>query len=393
MNYLIKILHVIYGFALILFVNRVEYTWIETYVASFLFFIFIIDNIFNKKMIVIPKLIYPFLFFILISFIGLISNQVDSTLNVLLLFIKILCFIVVLYNQIITINSFNFLFFGIVIGLLVNIYIGYFISDDFFMLTSKRYSGSLMNPNHYSFLLSVAIAFFIYLIFNIKQKSKINSIIKFIIILFMLLFAYEIIYKTASRQGFLLVVFCFLFYLYRVYKNLNFFRVIAVLFISIFIIDIALEELNNYSFLKERVFSILSFNRNTDISISQRFNYITKAFEFWLENPLFGIGLDQFRVLNNSSYSHNNYLELLATTGLFGFISYYFSHFLILKIYFSSKKYKSNLDYSIFLLLLILASDISSVNYIEKPYWLIFTVILFISSKFSVKKSNRIIKF
>ena len=162
MNYSIKILHFIYGFLLVLFVNRPEYTWIETFAATSLFFIFIIDNIFIRKIIIVPKLIYPFIFFVIISFFGLIVNQVDSSLSYIFLLIKLFVFIIVIYNQIMTINTFNFLFYGIIAGLLVNIYIGNFISDDFFMLATKRYSGSLMNPNHYSFILSISIAFFIY---------------------------------------------------------------------------------------------------------------------------------------------------------------------------------------------------------------------------------------
>jgi O-antigen ligase len=392
LNYTIKILHAIYGFLLVLFVNSLEYTWIETLAASSLFFIFIIDNIFIRKIIIIPKLIYPFIFFIIISFLGLIVNQSDSSLPSIILLIKLLIFVIVIYNQVIKINNFNFIFYGITAALLVNIYIGYFISDDFFMLTTKRYSGSLMNPNHYSFLLSSTIAFFLYLIFSFNKKIKINSIIKFIITLLILIFSYEIIFKTSSRQGVLIVIICFLFYIYKSFKNLNVFRALVTLLISIFIIDIALSSLSNSIYIEERVFSIFSFDKDIDASVNQRYYYIVKAFKYWIENPIFGIGLDQFRVLNNSSYSHNNYIELLATTGLLGFIFYYLPHFLLLKKYFLSKKNKSNLEYSIFFLIIVLISDISSVNYSEKPFWLMFTVVIFLSSTFNIQKSNTIFK-
>ena len=159
MNYTIKISHVVYGFLLVLFVNRPEYTWIETFAATFVFFIFIIDNIFISKIIIIPKLIIPFIFFIIISFLSLLVNQVDSSLPSIILLTKLFVFIIVIYNQVIKINNFNFLFYGITAALLVNIYIGNFISTNYFDLTTKRYSGSLMNPNHYSFLLSCTIAY------------------------------------------------------------------------------------------------------------------------------------------------------------------------------------------------------------------------------------------
>lgn len=50
--------------------------------------------------------------------------------------------------------------------------------------------------------------------------------------------------------------------------------------------------------------------------------------EGWLEAPIFGHGLDNFKyycqdVLNRFCYAHNNYVELLYDIGLIGFVAYY----------------------------------------------------------------------
>ena len=59
-------------------------------------------------------------------------------------------------------------------------------------------------------------------------------------------------------------------------------------------------------------------SENKDVSISYRSEYIYAAINYFIENPIFGIGLDQFRIQNDSSYSHNNYVELLCSVGFFG---------------------------------------------------------------------------
>lgn len=47
------------------------------------------------------------------------------------------------------------------------------------------------------------------------------------------------------------------------------------------------------------------------------------GFKFWLDNPIAGIGLGQFSVWHWSGrYSHSDYMEPLACTGLVGFILY-----------------------------------------------------------------------
>ena len=48
------------------------------------------------------------------------------------------------------------------------------------------------------------------------------------------------------------------------------------------------------------------------------------AIGYFLENPLVGIGFDQFRVVSvYKAYSHSTYAEILACTGIIGTIIYF----------------------------------------------------------------------
>lgn len=386
MKFLTNICHLFYGLFLVLFVNDPENTRIESFMALILLLLFFFNNIFKKKYIKIPKALIPFLIFIFLSFFGIILNGAFVSFNIILLLIQLFIFMIILYNQFLLIDDFYFLFYGIFIGLLINIYIGTYISTSYFEETTKRYAGSLLNPNHYSFLLSSSLAILIYLFFKINNKFR------FTLITLMLILVYEIIFKTGSRQGFLCVFLCLIFFLYKQNSNRNYSKTLFTLVISFFLINLFLNELSNFEYAQERVLSIFSFDTNNDISIDQRYGYLVQAFQYWIENPIFGVGIDQFRVLNNSSYSHNNYVELLGTTGITGFISFYYCHFIILKSFFLSKKNQPYFIYSIFFLTIILLSDISQVSYAEKPYWVIFTFAMFIVSK-NNSKLNYTIKF
>ena len=64
-----------------------------------------------------------------------------------------------------------------------------------------------------------------------------------------------------------------------------------------------------------------------------------QAWNQFINNPVIGVGIGQFRYYARAGgsdlYSHNNFLEILANTGIIGFILYYGNLFLLL---FQAKK-------------------------------------------------------
>lgn len=67
-----------------------------------------------------------------------------------------------------------------------------------------------------------------------------------------------------------------------------------------------------------------------DFSMLERSYYREQAMNLFLENPIFGVGINGFRSYmqeigySHVTYSHCNYTELLANYGVVGFVLYYF---------------------------------------------------------------------
>ncbi|WP_034378214.1 O-antigen ligase family protein, partial [Dehalobacter sp. UNSWDHB] len=75
-------------------------------------------------------------------------------------------------------------------------------------------------------------------------------------------------------------------------------------------------------------------------SARTRDRLITYGFELFNQKPYTGYGLDTFRLMSGSGlagsalYAHNNYVELLVSSGIFGTILYYTMYlWLIAKLY------------------------------------------------------------
>lgn len=57
---------------------------------------------------------------------------------------------------------------------------------------------------------------------------------------------------------------------------------------------------------------------------AKRLQLMEAAVQYWKQSPIFGIGLDQFRIWNeNGFYSHSTYAEILSCTGIFGCLIFF----------------------------------------------------------------------
>ncbi len=373
MKLISNLLLFVYSTTLILFVNDPQLTYIETYMSYTCLAFLLLLKLFKNIPIYFPKFSFLYFFFCIFCLASYLINETIDT-SALSTFIQIQIFLIVILNLLVLTNQYRFLIYGIIAGLLYNIIVANLIGRDFFGDIGYRFAGSLKNPNHYAFLLVFSIAFLLYYLRIFKQ----NLLSRIISILFIAIFAYEVIFYAASRGGYLSLFIIILIYNIDAIVRQNLFSKIIISIASISFIYFVFVEVESNFLISSRINSIiglLTTQNNFDVSFSYRLVYIQEAFEYWLNNPLFGIGLDQFRVLNQSSYSHNNYVELLATTGLIGFITYYFSIFKLLLTKYTDGRTASM--GKIFIVLLLI-SDFSSVNILEKPFWIIFVLSFFI---------------
>lgn len=114
-------------------------------------------------------------------------------------------------------------------------------------------------------------------------------------------------------------------------------------------------------------------NGRVDGSLVARQMLISIGIDTFFNNPIFGVGIGTFSNLNDwGYYAHNNYIELLATSGLIGFIGYYSIYMYTSIKLFISRKYKKDTFLLLVtsLLILMLVQDFTMVTY-YRPYFMI----------------------
>lgn len=185
----------------------------------------------------------------------------------------------------------------------------------------------------------------ILLIFDVNLKKN-----KFYLSLFFAFYAHTI-FLTGERTSFFLLALMFLLIFFLLYK----FRTILIFSFIFFIIIVSLSNLlsekKSYDrFVNTTINQIIEKNENTkDFSLKifskeHQGHYII-AWRMFLDNPLFGQGINSFSKLCSlekykkddgicTTHPHNSYLQLLSEAGLFGFLFIFFIFFMISKLFF-----------------------------------------------------------
>src|SRR5699024_4797033 len=185
--------------------------------------------------------------------------------------------------------------------------------------------------------MNLALAAFSHL-FILKMEKNTFKVKKLIYMLSMLLFIIVIVF-TGSRKALFIFVFSIgLFSL--LYKDKNKFTKQG--FIGLVLILVGYISLNNpflYNVLGSRIeglFASFTDDGKVDERTSRRMHIVNSGLNIFKEKPLFGYGIDSFRQLyfnyvGDYRYSHNNYVELLVSVGVFGTVIYYFGLLSVLK--------------------------------------------------------------
>lgn len=273
-----------------------------------------------------------YLFFIVVVFLFSVlpyigstyyDTVIRSTLNLITILVLTYCFSVFISKK----NLKNILIIISISSILLFI----FTSDNFDIYSGERFGNELAgNANIISPLYMIAAIASTYCIFNNK-----NILLK---LLFCLLFCVQIfaIILTGTKKALVIPILFFGLYFIltrrkKAYAVLTFIIVVifgCFLYFALFNIPL-IYDLIGYRFEG----MILAFTNNQgDASTTERINMMHDALDFWYTKPLIGIGLNLFSEKSiYGTYSHNNYVELLSTTGLIGCISYYIIHFKLLK--------------------------------------------------------------
>ncbi|TKD70735.1 O-antigen ligase family protein [Pseudalkalibacillus hwajinpoensis] len=283
-------------------------------------------------------------------------DSIASTSEAINLTLK-LFFYTALISLIDSDSKFNWILRAIVIAGLILI-VRVIIMTPFDVWGTDRLGANLgLNPNTIGIALTYSSIASVYIAKKSNKTIYYLFLIPFIVISLM----------TGSRKAFLALlggVSLFLFISIRRVKNKSLVSIIIVFFI------VLLYELSmNTSFLHEVLGQRLAganifSNSQVDSSTRDRLRLYNEGWLLFQSNPVLGYGLDNFRRVSFfGGYSHNNFIEVLTSTGIIGFFVYY--SLPIIMLINSIKNRKKNIGYALIatFLTIIILLDLANVSY------------------------------
>ena len=174
--------------------------------------------------------------------------------------------------------------------------------------------------------MKLCIGFALALYFGLERKHVLEKVV-----LFVLAGAFAVVsFLSGSRTAFLLLVLIGVGVFFLTAKNKIFaLGIIGVFVAGAYLLVMRVEPI--YEVLGKRLESLiinLFGGETSEGSFDTRAEMIKLGWNAFLERPIFGYGMSNFSVLYEqvtgaSTYSHNNFIEILVNGGLVGFILYY----------------------------------------------------------------------
>ena len=332
---------------------------INLFLAIF-FFTFAIGLFFNKFKIYNQNkiLIYTLLFFFTSLVINLIfSKNFDLTLPRVLKFILIIGSILSFKQLVISFNKkelnslykiWIIIFFIVTVDLIFEL----IFKSNIIGLSSKipgrlsSFTGKEMIIGHYFSAFCLIALSYVHL--NFKKIT-----IGFLVALFFIILSFLI----GERSNFfktLIIISAFMFFIYEIKLKYKIFSLSIIIILFVSIISFNEDYKNRYfkQFSKVLVKNGISFYLDNSI-YGAHYNVAKEIFK---DNPIFGVGIKNFRIesfskkydgLNHkyntqrgNTHPHQVHYELLAETGLLGYLT--FMIFILISLYFFFKSYKKN---------------------------------------------------
>jgi O-antigen ligase len=273
----------------------------------------------------------------------------------------------------------NCILYGVLVGAFYNYCIEFnVISVSYPTIEFNRFTGSVGNSNKLAktMLISIFASLIIIASNNTKTVFRTYNYINIILSIY-------IIVLTVSKLAIILaplLIISTLSIRHLKIKNIVIFVTILFIFYKLLVSYADFQLLNNIFELLERRFSGLMAFLNGyagDTSTKEREVLMAQGLDVFSNNPIFGIGLNNFRFLF-VKYSHNNYIELLSGLGIIGTLLFYTMYVFIFSrlVKMSSINVKRVLFSMMFIFLLM---DIATVTYFNKLQLFILLYIYYIA--------------
>ena len=296
--------------------------------------------------------------------------------------VKIFCMLIVLYMCFQREKSVDSLLkIGMWVGYIVCFYTVYYYGLDYFinvLSSSTRIANEALNANTVGLLGANAIVMTVY--YMMYDKPRWWNIIA--------LPTLGILAATGSRKALVFVVAgVALLFVFKSFRSANIVNSLAklVTYLTILIVGfIGILQLPMFSEILERMSSMVEAFTGTggDSSTIVRLMLVDIGWDLFNQSPLIGVGIHNPSVYTYSIfgienyYLHNNYIELLAGTGIIGVVTYYSMYVYLVYNMLRYHDLHSNEYVMVFILLMSqLVMDMGLVSYESKSTY--FYMMLF----------------
>jgi O-antigen ligase len=403
-TYILYYLVALYAISLPIFSYNTELYMYSNYIfvamAGYWFF----ELILSRKIIFIYNSITSFLLAFVLYFYAqsLIYSDFDASFGKITALVALFLAFNIVSSVIYRVGSATLIIRSIGLGvLIVSLQMMYENSfSGIVMRGSESQSALIENTNAYGKLIFVSSV----LLFMDYYKSK-GRLYKIFFFMVIAINVYFVFMMLGSRQSFvvmtlliLVVFYNWIFTIKNNGSNKNLLKISKFLLGVIALYSVMSYFSENSRYL-DRVVNIINPILNNEVlnenSANKRLELIDKGVELWSKSPLFGSGVNYFRVHSGFyTYTHNNYIELLVSGGIISLVIWYgiFS-LLIHKVIVKMKINRSDNRRERLLLLGIigvLLLDIVSVSYSDKVIWLFMSIAFTVTHRKFVHRSHGI---
>lgn len=326
------------------------------YTTSFLSILFVLFDIISTKKAPVKEinsLIKMYFFFGTYAFLTGLFVCIDRNifLNSCFRFFSFIFLLYSIWYVCYKSKSINWLINTIFISSLMCAFTALFFGKGYQVEVLVKTMSPINNPNTLGLTMIMGI---FTIVLNLKKKQKYFIINYLLLILFLL-----VIVRCGSRKslfaGIALIALGIIDFLSsnaKIKGKITKKKLIIYLTVIVSFCFAYFYVINNYvnssSFIRlQKLFS--------DGGTTVRLELYSLAIEYWKTSPLFGIGLDQYKILcPYGFFSHSTYAELLSCTGIFGVIIFFLPIIsLILKLL-KSIYVKKNISYTSKIVLLMI---------------------------------------
>jgi len=249
---------------------------------------------------------------------------------------------------------------GTLASLFVIIYYGGF---NYFRLinTYYRMGQDIANTNDLGIFAAVACAISFYKFYSEKKRIY---IVLFIICL-------VITGGSGSRSALIMALLPILAYSLSLIEPKKAIKVLASIIAFVLILYFISTRISVFDYTISRLLNVQSFFSGegyVDRSVLSRQNMVEEGLEQFIKTPILGIGIANASIfLSSHYYCHNNYVELLSTGGLVGFLVFYLRYIFPLgKLMPIVKKKNPTINFIVALILSFMVIEYFHVSYYEK---------------------------